>query len=377
MNAHVDTESLIKLLNENHEKVVKQADEREAKITQQLAGVTSQMTDIEQKMARGLKGGGPIAPVSLGQAVAGSEEFKAFVAGGATGKVRIKVDEMKTVVNLTSGSTSAGSMIAPDIRVDPVVLPKRKFFLRDIIAPGQTASNAVEFPQQTGRQMNAATVAEGALKPQSDASFQLVTAPVRTIAHWMRASRQALDDAPLLQSLIDGELRYGLNLTEEAQMLVGDGSGQNLLGIIPQATAFSAVFAVTGETALDRLLLGIAQVEAALYPCDAIVINPVDWRRMQLIKDAVGNYLAGGPFVSQAPVAWNLPLVTSLSITAGNFLVGAFRFGAQVFDRLLPEVVISTEDQDNFVKNLITVRGEERLAFAVKAPAAFVYGTLP
>ena len=98
---------------------------------------------------------------------------------------------------------------------------------------------------------------------------------------------------------------------------------------------------------------------------------------MQLLKDAVGNYLAGGPFVSQAPVAWNLPLVTGMSIAAGNFLVGAFRFGAQVFDRLAPEVVISTEDQDNFVKNLITIRGEERLAFAVKAPGAFVYGSLP
>ena len=131
------------------------------------------------------------------------------------------------------------------------------------------------------------------------------------------------------------------------------------------------------KTALDRPLLGIAQVEAALYPCDAIVINPTDWRRMQLIKDGMGNYIAGGPFVSQAPVAWNLPLVTSMSIAAGNFLVGAFRFDAQVFDRMAPEVVISTEDQDNFVKNLITIRGEERLAFATKVPAAFVYGSLP
>jgi hypothetical protein len=107
--------------------------------------------------------------------------------------------------------------------------------------------------------------------------MELVQTNVQTIAHFMIAARQALDDAPALQSLIDGELRYGLSLVEEAQLLVGDGSETNLLGLIPQATAYSAAFVVTGETAIDRLALALLQSEQALLPATGIVVYFTDW----------------------------------------------------------------------------------------------------
>ena len=256
-------------------------------------------------------------------------------------------------------------------------MPQRRLVIRDLVAPCTTQGNLVEYVQQTARQLNAAPVAEGNLKPQSDGTYALVAAPVRTIAHWMNASTQVLDDMSLLRSFIDGEVEYGVNLAEENQLLNGDGSGQNLLGLIPQAQAYSAAFAITGETAFDRLLLGILQVELNLFPCDAIVVNPTDWRKMQLVKDSMGRYLGGGPFQSTIPVVWNLPVVTSLAMTAGTFLCGAFRFGSQIFDRQQTNVQISTENSDNFIRNLCTIRGEERIAFAVKRPSAFVYGNLP
>jgi HK97 family phage major capsid protein len=56
--------------------------------------------------------------------------------------------------------------------------------------------------------------------------------------------------------------------------------------------------------------------------------------------------------------------------------VGAFRMAGTIYDRMQTEVLISSEDRDNFVKNMLTVRAEKRLAFAVKRPAALIYGDL-
>lgn len=109
--------------------------------------------------------------------------------------------------------------------------------------------------------MNAAMVAEGAQKPYSDGTWETVQAPVRTLAHLMKVSRQAMDDAPALMSIIDAEMRYGLADAEDAQMLAGNGTGQNLTGILPLASAFTPPFDVLQETPLDRII----QAEAQLF----------------------------------------------------------------------------------------------------------------
>lgn len=106
-------------------------------------------------------------------------------------------------------------------------------------------SNAVEYPAQTGRTNNAATVAEGTVKPESGLAFELRTLPTQVIAHWIPASRQVLEDSPQLRDIIDGELRYGLAYVEEGQLLYGDGSGSNLDGMVPNATAFAAPFTIS------------------------------------------------------------------------------------------------------------------------------------
>ncbi|KAG1437537.1 hypothetical protein G6F57_020206 [Rhizopus arrhizus] len=134
-------------------------------------------------------------------------------------------------------------------------------------------------------------VAEGADKPQSDLSFELKTTPVRTIAHWMRASKQVLADIPLLQSYIDGRLRYGLQYVEEQQILAGDGTGQNLLGLIPQATDFDDDLRETGDTKIKTLRRAILQVRLAEYRASGIVLNPIDWADIELETDSNGRYI--------------------------------------------------------------------------------------
>lgn len=342
-----------------------------------MGAISARLTDIEQKMAR-RPGGDAAQTKSLGQTVVETDEVKALMER-KNGQARVTID-LRNITSATStvgtGVSPATSLVGPD-RQGIVNLPDRRMTVRDLITPGNTTSSAIEYPVEAGFTNSAAVVAEGAAKAQSDITFDLKSAPVRTIAHWMKASRQIMDDAPMLQSYIDGRLRYGLSYVEEAELLYGDGTGQHLLGIVPQATAYSGAFAVTGETAIDRLRLAALQATLALYPSTGFVLHPTDWAKIEMTKDGMGRYLVGNPQGQIAPTLWGLPVVATQAMTVNNFLAGAFRLGAQIFDRMSVEVLISTEDQDNFVKNMITIRGEERLALAVYRPAAFVTGTLP
>lgn len=347
-------------------------------VAKALDEAKARLAEIEQKMAR--RGGASHAePKTLGQLVLENEGVKGLMSGHKRGQAHVSID-LKDITSATStqGTTASvtTSLVIPE-RAPLVTLPERRFTIRDLLTPGETNSNNIEYPVEIAFTNSAASVAEGGAKPQSNVTFDLRSAPVRTIAHFMRASRQILDDAAQLRSYIDGRLRYGLALVEENQLLNGDGTGQNLLGLVPQATAYSAPFTVTGETDIDRIRLAILQATQALWPVTSVVLNVLDWAKVEMNKDSMGRYIVGDPTGQIAPRLWGLPVVPTVAMTAGNFLVGAFRMGAQIFDRMQVEVLLSTEDQDNFIKNLITIRGEERLALAVYRPTAFITGALP
>ena len=236
--------------------------------------------------------------------------------------------------------------------------------------------NALEYVRETGFTNAAAAVAETAKKPQSDIQFDLVSTTAKVIAHYVKASRQILSDAPMLASYIDGRLRYGLAYKEEQQLLNGDGTGQNLLGIVPQATAFAAPFALIGATTMDTLRLAMLQAVLAEFPATGHVLNPIDWARIELTKDSEGRYIIGQPQGVASPTMWGLPVVSTQAMASGKFLTGAFRMGAQLFDRWMARVEVATENEDDFVKNLVTILAEERLALAVYRPEAFIYGNV-
>ena len=342
----------------------------------------AQLTEIEQKIARRPGPTDQVEQKSLGEIVISNEDVKSKLLGGGGSKraaVNMTIDT-KAILSSTGswGATTSvtNSLVIAD-RQPTVPLPMRQMTVRDLVAPGETVSNAIEFAVQTLRQNAAAVVAEGATKPYSNYAWNLQNFPVRTIAHMVKASRQILDDAPALKSTIDAEMRYGLSFAEEAEMLYGDGTGAHLLGIVPQASAYVAAFGVTGETAIDRIRLAMLQGVLALYPMTGTVLNPTDWTKIEMLKDGMGRYIIGDPQGVIAPRLWGLPVVASLAMAANTFLTGAFKYGAQIFDRMAIEVMISTENVDDFERNMISIRAEERLALVVKRPAAFISGPLP
>jgi HK97 family phage major capsid protein len=335
------------------------------------AELVGRLTAIEQEVAKRQRSGGRDYASSPGELVTASAGFKSF--GGSRHRGKFSV-EVKTIL---STSTSGGALVVPDFRPDPVLMARRPLTIRDLLTVSQTTSNAVEYPKQLSRTNNAAVVTEGATKPQSDYTFELKTVPVRTIAHYVKASKQILDDAGQLRSTIDSELRYGLKLTEENELLSGDGTGQHLSGLVTQATAFSSgTFPLPAlPNRLDVLLQAIAQVQSvSQLPVDGIVLNDVDLEALRSIKDSQGRYVSDGPFGGPITSIWGKPAVGTPAMSEGDFLVGSFKVGATLFDRWDATVLISTENESDFIQNLVTVLAEERLALAVRRPDAFVEG---
>lgn len=351
--------------------------EKTDKALSELGDMTTRLGDLEKRAARE-KEEGANEQKSLGDLVIDSADYKAgMLTGSSRGSIKVTADRAAiTSANTTVGAgRSQGTSLVPGARVPGIFgLPERTLTIRDLVLPGQTASSSIEYVKETGYTNNAAPVAETTAKPYSDLTFDMTSAPVRTIAHLFKASRQILDDAPALRSYIDGRARYGLRFAEENQLLNGSGTGQNIHGLVPQATAFNPAFTLPGATGIDRLRLAILQVVLAEYPATAFVLNPIDWTKIELTKDAGGNYIIGNPQGSLTPTLWNLPVVSTQAMAAGEFLTGAFSFAAQIFDRLDIEVLLSSENVDDFEKNMFTIRAEERLAFAVYRPESFVTG---
>jgi len=307
---------------------------------------------------------------SVGRQVISSEALKAFAAGVEGNKrLSIPVSAALLTVNVP------GQIVAPDRLPGIDAQPKQRLFIRDLIAPGRTESNTIYWVQQTGFTNNAKAVLENTTKPYSEIAFAEKITPVRTIAHLFKAAKQILDDMPQLQSTIDAELRYGLKYVEEQEILFGDGTGAHLDGIVPQATAYSAAFSVAQQNGIDDLRLAMLQAQLARFPASGHVLHFMDWAKIELTKDSLGRYILANPAALAGPTLWGLPVVaTEAAAFVGKFLTGAFNAGAQIFDREDANVVISTENADDFEKNMISIRCEERLALAVKRPEAFIYG---
>ncbi|CAB3653739.1 hypothetical protein LMG26685_02888 [Achromobacter mucicolens] len=353
------------------------SEETKAKVDQLLVAqgeLQARLQAAEQLVVKLQDGGSAGHPASMGEEFIKADGFEAFAmkaAGGMKGSFSVPVKAA-----ITSLDTSAGELIQPT-RVGLIQPVQQRLFLRDLLSWGRTSSNSIEYVRETGFTNNANVVSENPTnpKPESDITFELDTDPVATIAHWVRASRQVLSDAAMLASYIDGRLRYGLKLKEEAQLLKGSGVGLNLNGIYTQATNYvNPGVTVQAETAIDRLRLALLQVTLAEFDADGIVLSPIDWAAIELTKTTDNAYLFATPRGLATPGLWGRPVVATQAMTASDFLVGAFQQGAQGWDREDVSVTVSTEDRDNFVKNMVTILCEERVGLSVYRPESFVKG---
>lgn len=333
---------------------------------------------------------------SLGSAFLASPEFKALQGGrmGAnmTSPFEVKAADIaglrfKDVYSaMPEGTPGSFGTIQRD---DMVTQPQRKRRVRDLFPVRTTTAAVIEYFRQTGyvngvpTGNNAGTVAqrdddEYALKPQSSLSFRGEQSPVRTIAHWESAHRNTLADEPQLRAIIDNELLYGLRLAEDDQILNGDGTGENLLGVLATADIqeydwSSGAVEPVPDNKCDAIRRAATLAFLANYEPTGVVVHPNDWEDMELTKNTQGSYLLAVSMNTGADQRiWRIPVIDTPAIDEGTALVGAFGTGAQLYDREQASIRISEQHADFFIRNAIVILAEERLALAVKRPESFV-----
>ena len=282
-------------------------------------------------------------------------------------RLEVKVDDMTTANTLT---TVLEPMRIPGFVYDP----DRTDRIRDLLPVGTTSASSVTFVYESAIDDNTDITAEAQEFMQSDVDLALTTATVRKITSYIIASDELLDDLPGFQSYITARLPSKLKVKEDQQLLLGSGAGINISGLVTNATAYSDNLSDTNVTRLDILVDAARQIRDDEYMATAMVIHPTDATLIKLAKDTTGQYIHPWIFMPQPLVLDGIPIVVTTAITAGQFLVGDFRRGAQVFDRKDMSLEISYENEDNFIKGMVTIRIQERLALAVYRAKAFIYG---
>ncbi|APC46535.1 major capsid protein [Alteromonas phage PB15] len=348
--------------------------------------VDEQLKEMQVKQSRHGQGGRELK--SLGAAFTSSDVYKSMESSGRGSNQPMSMDK-KDISNLAA---SAGALVRPDRDGRVFQDPNRPMRIRDLIPTVPTASNAVEFMRElaftnnAGPQGTTAGIGSGEFvaKAQSELTYELVTKPVRTIAHWMAASRQVLSDAPMLQNLIDNRLTYGLDLESDDQLLNGDGTGQNLDGILQDAAINDAGELPSGTAAADipsamidhiRKAIRIEQ-QAEYYNMTGLVLNPVDWEILETAKATDGHYLmVSMPTGRATETVWRVPVIVTNAMPASTFLIGDWNMGAVIYDREDVSVRVSESHADYFVKNGVAVLAEERFTLAIPLPLAFCKGS--
>jgi len=249
--------------------------------------------------------------------------------------------------------------------------------VRNLLSARPTVMQIVDFVKVSQPLAPASPQTEASDKAQNTLTFTSASEKVRAIATWIPASKQVLDD--FTELILNTSLPYYVDLAEELQLLSGDNTGENLHGLITQAAPFNTglLSNTKGWNKIDVIGRAIQQITSAkeLDPT-FVVVHPNDWWEMRLTKDAYGRYILGDPQTSVRPSLFDLDVVYTTSIASGTFLVGSGNpIASEIRDRMEIQVEISTEHSDYFVKNLVAVRAEKRLALVVKRPASYISGS--
>ena len=364
--------------------------DRETKAEERGDAIEKALTDRMDEMEAKAKLGGAAGGSTESQFTKAVDDF--FEAGGykpkAKGDTAHLTIPVKAVTTLTTSTSNDEDRTGPTAGLRQY--PQDPLTLASLVAPGTIDGFYFKYERELLNSQQGGAgyqLTEGALKPNMDIKTELVTEEVATIAVTSRVSQQIFDDRAAFVSFLKMRMGYSVEKLLDREVLNGAGGDGEITGVNTVATAFNTALVgqvMTDQDAtvqrIDAVRLARLQVELANYAPDGTALHPSDWAGMELRKDNDAHYLIGDPRTGNASgigrvgSVWGMPVVTTAGQALGDFTVGDWRGGAQLFMRKALEILASTEDQDNFVKNLVTLRAELRALLAVYSALAFTTG---
>lgn len=346
---------------------------------EKLTALQKQADALDVKLAERHAAAQPEKP--LFETFSENEELKRFMrdrpAAGFTihldSKQQAQLLERKTTIDSAAVGRSTSGVLPID-RTPGIVLDARQALqLRDVLSSRPTTLSDVDYIKVNAAPARGSMQTESSAKVENAVTFTVGTARVQTIASWIPASRQVLDDMVELYGYLQTALPYYVNLTEEVQMLTGSNTGQDLNGLITQGTAYNtALNSLTpGWKKADLLARAIQQITIAkeIQPT-FVVLHPTDYWDIRLTKDTTGQY------IDKEGLLWGLMPIVTVNVGSGSFLVGSGNPAAvEIRDRMGMTLEIATQHSTYFTQNMVAIRAEKRMTLVCYRPGSFIQGT--
>lgn len=315
------------------------------------------------------------ANLSLGEIFVKSDSYQNF---SNTHQAFFEFDKAASTTAAANSATRT-SVSAPYMLPGILTLPDSPLKIEALFQHVPISENSVQYVKEGAMTNNAAVVAEAGNKPETTFTAPTIkTADIVTVAHWTRITKQLSADSVALTAYINQKLQYGLSATIETQLINGEGGSTELPGMLYTGNYTDPSKEIqpslpTGADLFDYALFLKSKMESSNILPEYFIFNPSDWTALAALKDKQGRYLLGGPQTVATKSLWGVPVITSASVTAGKFLLANFSLAGTIYDRETMSLAMSESDSTNFTQNLITLRVERRLGFAIEQTAA-IYG---
>ena len=328
-----------------------------------MAEINASLIDIAQKGTQ--VPAGKEKPLSAAEEFVASEEFKQFSEGGKNARVRLEVKNTVLADNTTTTWFDQQPGIIPG-----AFLPLNVY---RSLPQYRTATDTVVLMREASFTNNARGQTEGQEKAQSAITFNKYNVPIETIAHWLKVSKQLIADAPAVVSYIENRLRWGLESKVDEQLMNGNGTSPNLMGLLDSGN-YTVYTPTSGDNLIQAINRAKYQLWAIGYVADTVYVNPADWGAQEIERESGGGmYLYGAPGTVAGTNPFGVRIVITPRIAAGTFLIGQVQVATSVWNRSGATIEMGYEDND-FTSNLVTILGEVRLGLGIPVPAAMLGG---